>query len=47
MTRRSVELGTTCCVAYLLAGCAMFAWLPFVDPPETDSDEIPPLVSFE
>ncbi|MEC9252050.1 MAG: outer membrane protein assembly factor BamB [Pseudomonadota bacterium] len=47
MTRRSVELVTTCCVAYLLAGCAMFAWLPFVDPPEPDSDEIPSLVSFE
>ncbi len=24
----------------------MFAWLPFVEPPEPDSDEIPPLVSF-
>ena len=25
----------------------MFAWLPFVDPPEADPDEISPLVAFE
>ncbi|GIT39317.1 MAG: hypothetical protein Ct9H300mP8_05130 [Gammaproteobacteria bacterium] len=25
----------------------MFAWLPFVDPPEADPEEISPLVAFE
>ncbi|MEC8868569.1 MAG: outer membrane protein assembly factor BamB [Pseudomonadota bacterium] len=47
MMRRWVESLAACCVVHFVAGCAMFAWLPFVDPREAEPDEISPLVSFE
>ncbi|MEE3279855.1 MAG: outer membrane protein assembly factor BamB [Pseudomonadota bacterium] len=45
--RRWVEWLVAFCALHFIAGCAMFAWLPFVDAPESDPDEISPLVSFK
>ena len=47
MIARTARGLAVCCALQLLVGCTVFAWLPFVDPPETDPDEISPLVAFE